>query len=78
MQPVNMHDAKTHLSRLVEAAAVGQSSIIARAGRPLVKVMPLEAGEATGCRTGSLVGRVPDDFDAIGGDAIAKAFGGGE
>ena len=78
MHTVNMHDAKTHLSRLVEAAAAGEPFIIARAGRPLVKVVPLEAGETTGCRTGFLVGRVPDDFDAMGGDAIAKAFGGGE
>ena len=78
MHTVNMHDAKTHLSRLVEAAAAGEPFIIARAGRPLVKVVPLEAGEAAGRRTGFLVGRVPDDFDAMGGDAIAKAFGGGE
>ena len=78
MHTVNMHDAKTHLSRLVEAAAAGEPFIIARAGRPLVKVVPLESGEAAGRRTGFLGGRVPDDFDAMGGDAIEKAFDGGE
>ena len=78
MHTVNMHDAKTHLSRLVEAAAAGEPFIIARAGRPLVKVVPLEASEAAGRRTGFLNGRVPDDFDAMGADAITKAFGGGK
>ena len=43
-----------------------------------MKVIPLETGEAAGRRTGFLVGRVPDDFDAMGGDAITKAFDGGE
>ena len=78
MHTVNMHDAKTHLSRLVEAAAAGEPFIIARAGRPLVKVVPLDAGEATGRRTGFLAGQVPDDFDTMGAEEIAHAFGGGE
>ena len=78
MHTVNMHDAKTHLSRLVEAAAAGEPFIIARAGRPLVKVVPLEAGEGTGRRTGFLSGNVPDDFDAMGAGAIAGAFGGAD
>ena len=78
MHTVNMHDAKTHLSRLVEAAAAGEPFIIARAGRPLVKVVPLDAGEATGRRTGFLAGQVPDDFDTMGTEEIAHAFGGGE
>lgn len=42
MKTVNMHEAKTHLSRLVEAAAKGEPFVIARAGKPLVKVVALE------------------------------------
>jgi prevent-host-death family protein len=42
MKTVNMHEAKTHLSRLVEAAARGEPFVIARAGKPLVKVVALE------------------------------------
>lgn len=41
MQTVNMHEAKTHLSRLVDEAAKGKSFIIAKAGKPMVKVLPL-------------------------------------
>ena len=41
MRVVNMHEAKTHLSRLVEQAAKGEEFIIAKAGRPLVKVVPI-------------------------------------
>jgi prevent-host-death family protein len=42
MKSVNIHEAKTHLSRLVEAAARGESFIIAKAGKPMVKVVPVE------------------------------------
>ncbi|NEH40225.1 type II toxin-antitoxin system Phd/YefM family antitoxin, partial [Rhizobium ruizarguesonis] len=42
MQTVNIHEAKTHLSRLVDKAAKGESFIIAKAGKPMVKVTPLE------------------------------------
>lgn len=42
MKTVNMHEAKTHLSRLVEAAVKGEPFVIARAGKPLVKVVALE------------------------------------
>ena len=43
MRTVNMHEAKTHLSRLVEAAANGEPFIIARAGKPVVKVVAVDA-----------------------------------
>lgn len=77
MKTVNMHEAKTHLSRLVEAAARGEPFVIARAGRPLVKVVPLEPPPRAP-RIGFLPGlRVPDDFDAIGAEAIRAAFEGG-
>lgn len=77
MQAVNIHDAKTHLSRLVEDAARGKSFIIARAGKPLVKVVPLEDGDvAETRRLGFMTGeiRVPDDFDLIGSEQIATLF----
>ena len=78
MLTVNIHDAKTHLSRLVEAAARGESFVIAKAGKPLVKVMALDAPETgQGRRIGFLAGQVsaPDDFDAMGGSEIQEMFG---
>lgn len=73
-----MHDAKTHLSRLVEAAAQGEAFLIARAGRPLVKVIPLDAGEAVGRRLGFMTGQgtVPEDFDTMGRAEVERLFGG--
>lgn len=79
MLTVNIHEAKTHLSRLIEQAAKGESFIIAKAGRPLVKVMALDAPEAGQAkRLGFLAGQitVPDDFDTMGSAEIASLFGG--
>ena len=56
MRSVNMREAKTHLSRLVEAASRGEPFVIARAGKPVVKVVALDAPEA-GHRIGFLAGR---------------------
>lgn len=70
MRTVNMHDAKTQLSRLVEQAAKGAPFVIARAGKPLVKVVALGPDDAVGQRrVGFLTGEVavPDDFDRMGG-----------
>jgi prevent-host-death family protein len=78
MRTVNIHEAKTHLSRLVDAAAKGEPFIIAKAGRPLVKVTALDA-PALGMakRLGFLAGQmtVPDDFDRMGSDEIERLFG---
>ncbi|MCS6787126.1 MAG: type II toxin-antitoxin system prevent-host-death family antitoxin [Thiobacillaceae bacterium] len=77
MQTVNIHEAKTHLSRLVEQAAQGEPFIIAKAGRPMVKVVPLEHGERRpASRLGFMVGRikVPDDFDTLGQEEIERLF----
>ena len=79
MRKVNMHEAKTHLSRLVERAAKGEGFIIAKAGKPLVKVVPLSSHEAAGSRRlGFLTGEiaVPDDFDRMGQDDIDRQFRG--
>ncbi len=77
MRIVNMHEAKTHLSRLVEAAAQGEPFVIARAGKPMVKVVTVDAPDsATTCRTGFMTGRIslPDDFDRMGSTEIEKLF----
>lgn len=76
MQIINIHEAKIHLSRLVEQAAHGESFIIAKAGKPLVKVMALTAPE-TGQRLGFMAGQmqVPDDFDQMGKSEIEQLFG---
>jgi prevent-host-death family protein len=77
---VNIHEAKTQLSRLVERAAQGESFLIAKAGTPLVKVVPLQPQAAgTGHRLGFLAGeiRIPDDFDGMGQDEIEAQFLGG-
>jgi len=79
MLTVNIHDAKTHLSRLVEQAARGEAFIIAKAGKPQVKVVPIGKEESeTGKRIGFMLGEiaVPDDFDAMGGEEIANLFAG--
>lgn len=77
MRTVNIHEAKTHLSRLVEQAARGESFVIAKAGRPLVMVVALEDSSSDQLRPfGFMAGRVsvPDDFDTMGADAIADSF----
>ncbi|MXY87124.1 MAG: type II toxin-antitoxin system Phd/YefM family antitoxin [Chloroflexi bacterium] len=77
MRVVNMHEAKTHLSRLVRDAENGQPFIIARSGTPLVKVVPLETRDSAPRRIGFLPGiSVPDDFDRIGEEEIGNMFGG--
>ena len=79
MQTVNIHEAKTNLSRLVDKAAKGEPFVIAKAGKPLVKVMPLNAPEAGQAkRLGFMIGQiaVPDDFNRMGDSEIERLFGG--
>ena len=79
MRTVNIHEAKTHLSRLIEAAMRGESFIIAKAGRPMVRVSPITAPEETQKRRlGFLSGqiRVPEDFDRMGQDDVISLFDG--
>ncbi len=76
MNQYNIYEAKTHLSRLVEEAARGKPFIIAKAGKPLVEVVPLEAPEPlrpVGFYKGEL--KIPDDFDTMMADEIAEMFG---
>ncbi len=82
MEIVNIHRAKTQLSRLVDQAAKGEPFIIAKAGKPLVKVVPLDStAPAPAKRLGFLEGSgmsVPDDFDRMGEAEIAALFDRGE
>jgi len=81
MHTVNIHEAKTQLSRLVEQAVKGESFIIAKAGKPLVKVTRLDAPSAGQVRRlGFMAGQisVPDDFDRMGSREIERLFGGEE
>lgn len=77
MITVNIHEAKTQLSKLVDLAAKGESFVIAKAGKPLVKVTAIDA-PAQGKRLGFLSGEisVPDDFNTMGEAEIAQLFGG--
>ena len=80
MRTVNIHEAKTQLSKLVDEAVKGEPFIIAKAGKPLVKVTALDAPEAPR-RFGFLAGqvKVPDDFNRMCEDEILELFeGGGE
>lgn len=78
MRTVNIHEAKTQLSSLVEKAAKGEAFIIAKAGKPLVKVVALDAPDVSARRPlGFMQGEisVPDDFDRMGQEEIERMFG---
>lgn len=78
MHTVNIHEAKTHLSRLVERASHGESFIIAKAGKPLVKVTALDVPVGKQVqRLGFMAGEieVPEDFDQMGAAHIEHLFG---
>jgi prevent-host-death family protein len=77
MTTVNIHMAKTHLSRLVEEAGAGKEIIIAKAGKPVAKLGPL-APSGRKRELGMLEGRgtVPTDFDAPLPEELLDAFGG--
>ena len=80
---VNMHEAKTNLSRLVEKAVQGESVVIAKAGKPMVRIIAIDSPvPAKRKRIGFLAGQVtvPDAqvFNHMGNDEIAAMFGGDE
>lgn len=80
MRKVNIHEAKTHLSRLVDQAAKGEAFIIAKAGKPLVKVVPIEGSPVVVGRRGlgAMAGKfhLPEDFDEMGREEIERMFNG--
>ncbi len=81
MQTVNIHEAKTHLSRLIVQAQQGSPFVIAKAGKPVVIVSAIPAApDMAKKRFGFLSGtmQVPDDFDRMGDGLTAGLFDGGE
>jgi prevent-host-death family protein len=77
VRQVNMHEAKTQLSRLVDEAVAGEEVVIARSGKPLVKLVPVEAKRAPR-EPGALRGQIwiADDFDDPLPEEIEAAFRG--
>jgi prevent-host-death family protein len=77
MRTVNIHAAKTQLSRLVAEAASGEEIVIAKAGKPVARLVPLAAARPKR-RLGGLAGkvRIPEDFDAPLPDDLLDAFEG--
>jgi prevent-host-death family protein len=77
METVNIHEAKTHLSRLLESVGRGDSVVIAKAGKPIAKLVPIEKTEdRKPQRLGFLKGqfKVPDDFNTMYQDEIERMF----
>ena len=78
MKSVNIHEAKTNLSKLIADVVKGEPFIIAKAGKPLVKVVALDSPSPREVRRlGFMSGqmKVPDDFDRMGEDEIGRLFG---
>ena len=77
MKQVNIHQAKTSLSKLVESAEAGEEIVIARAGKPAAKLVPLTKGRARR-KLGWLDGKfkIPDDFNAPLPESILRLFEG--
>lgn len=78
MQSVNIHEAKTHLSRFVDLAAAGEEIIIARAGKPVARLVALQAPEHAPRKLGLGKGHftLPKDFDALAANEIRTMFEG--
>ena len=77
MPAINVHDAKTHFSRLLARVAGGESVVISKAGIPVAKLVPIDTAVAKPNPIGFLDGkiRVPDDFDRMAADEIETLFG---
>jgi prevent-host-death family protein len=73
MEQVNIHEAKTNLSRLVDRVAAGAEIVIAKAGKPLAKLVPYTSGKR---KAGLLKGqiKIADDFDAPLSDELLDLF----
>lgn len=78
MQSINIHEAKTHFSKLVESVIGGEEIIIAKAGKPAARLVPIDNGKRQGVRFGLMKGEIviADDFDAPLPDDLLRAFEG--
>ena len=77
MKTVGVHEAKTHLSRLIDQAVKGEPFVIAKGGTPMVKVMAIDSPSAGQQRRLSFMAgqfTVPDDFDRMGAEDITRLF----
>ncbi len=79
MEPVNIHDAKTQFSRLIDQVSAGHEVVIARAGRPVARLVPYVERRPPR-KLGLMAGQfsVPDDFDSLGAQEVAALFEGRE
>jgi len=78
MQTINIHDAKTQFSKLIEAVSRGEEIIIAKAGKPAARLVPIQAKKPLVRKPGSLKGKIKiaEDFDAPLPNEIQSAFEG--
>jgi prevent-host-death family protein len=76
VRTVEIDEATAHLSRLIDEAVGGEPFIIARSGKPLVKVVAVEVTAPKGRRMGFMSGQVsvPEDFDSMGREEIEQLF----
>lgn len=74
MQTINIHEAKTQLSRFVDQAAAGKEVIIARAGKPVARLVPLEASQPRQLGLGKHLYTLPQNFDEMLQNDIADMF----
>lgn len=77
MQTVNIHEAKTNFSKLIDAVGQGEEIVIAKAGKPAARLVPIQ-GQTVVRKPGALKGkiRIADDFDAPLPDDLQAAFEG--
>lgn len=80
MRTVNIHEAKTHLSRFVDQAAAGEEILIARAGKPVARLVALASDQNQPRKLGLGKGRftLPEGFDRMHDEAIQRMFEAGE
>jgi prevent-host-death family protein len=78
MQVINIHEAKTQFSKLVEAVSLGEEIIIAKAGKPAAKLVPIDYKKSVVRQPGSMRGQIhiADDFDAPLPDDVLAGFEG--
>ena len=74
MEEVNIHEAKTHLSRLLLRVAGGEEIVIARAGKPVAKLVPIEPKPQRVLGQDEGLFEVPEDFDASLPDEVLALF----
>jgi prevent-host-death family protein len=76
MQQVNIHQAQKHLSKLLEEVAMGEEVVIARAGKPIARLVPMNVKPQTKRRLGALKGRIwiADDFNEMTPEEMAEWY----